>query len=97
MLVCKNCDTENPDGAKKCHQCNMGESFLIQVPNGNRKDFLIIEKSSVQCLNCGTETPGPESKCVECNFPIPKEKERKLKDSPFHPWDLSTIGTQKTG
>lgn len=102
MLICKNCNSENVDGAVKCVQCNM-EGKL--VPFGQpEKDYIVVEKSLTQCKNCGSEAPGKEDKCVHCHFPLPQSKPKpKAPPAPkthprnyssFQPWEISN---QKTG
>ena len=71
MLICNNCNSENPDGTTRCHQCNMGGNFTYQ-PNGTspRREMLTLEKSLIQCLNCGSESPGDGDHCHHCRFPL---------------------------
>lgn len=103
MLICKNCNSENVDGAVKCVQCNM-EGKLVPFGQQDITDFIVVEKSLTQCKNCGSEAPGKDDKCVHCHFPLPQSKPKpKAPQAPkrtqgnygsFQPWEISN---QKTG
>lgn len=111
MLICKNCDSENPAGTIKCGQCNMEGNFIQIGTQGNKNDFLAVEPEQPTCKNCGCKTPGTGTKCVECNFPLPKspvlpiatnvapkiqKRTNNVTNHDFHPWEISN-NNQKTG
>ncbi|MEM6348806.1 MAG: hypothetical protein AAF927_33285 [Bacteroidota bacterium] len=77
MLICKNCDTENLDGATKCSNCQMEGQMVYISPLKERPEIVQIDPSPLSCTNCGCEAPGEGDKCVECHFPLPKAKARK--------------------
>ena len=103
MLICKNCDSENPAGAIKCGQCNMEGNFVQIGSQGSKNDFLAVEPSQPTCKNCGCKSPGTGTKCVECKFPLPKSPVlpiaptvQKRTNHDFHPWEIGN-NNQKTG
>lgn len=92
MLVCKNCFTENADGAVRCHQCNMEGNFEYKVSEGRLKDVIEEERASQQCVNCGHHDPGEGDKCVNCFFPIPANRKTITKDFPSQDFRLFETG-----
>ncbi|MEL6651886.1 MAG: hypothetical protein AAFP02_17150 [Bacteroidota bacterium] len=74
MLICKNCDSENPDGAIKCHHCQM-EGQMVYISADKEQPVIVqLEQAPLACTNCGCEEPGDGDKCVECHFPLPQAR-----------------------
>ena len=68
MLICKNCNTQNESGSKRCCHCNM-EGMLVK---DNTRPIQKEEKvhNSCKCRNCGEENEPIATACVKCRFPL---------------------------
>ncbi|MFK7925118.1 MAG: hypothetical protein AB8H47_24390 [Bacteroidia bacterium] len=76
MLICKNCDSENTDGAKKCCNCQMEDQLVYISPDKEHPKIVKVDHPPLACANCGYEAPGEGEKCIECHFPIPNARKQ---------------------